>query len=181
MHGKSQVGEWQKYIKKKLTAHLSAGTLSGIAVLSFVAVYREVFETILFYQSLVSQAGSAQHSVILWGLLSGALLLAVFGWLFIKYSIKLPIAKFLSVTTFILLTLSFILMGKAIAALQEAAVISVSPLPFDITFSWLGIYSTWEGVAAQLTIISLAAGMLRIKSRTKKADNGEEILLSESP
>ncbi|MBQ0753254.1 MAG: hypothetical protein KBT87_14540 [Gammaproteobacteria bacterium] len=71
-------------------------------------------------------------------------------------------------TTFILLTLSFILMGKAIAALQEAAVISVSPLPFDITFSWLGIYSTWEGVAAQLTIILLAAGMLRIKSRTKK-------------
>jgi high-affinity iron transporter len=181
MHGKSQVGEWQKYIKKKLTAHLSAGTLSGIAVLSFVAVYREVFETILFYQSLVSQAGSAQHSVILWGLLSGALLLAVFGWLFIKYSIKLPIAKFLSVTTFILLTLSFILMGKAIAALQEAAVISVSPLPFDIAFSWLGIYSTWEGAAAQLTIILLAAGMLRRKSRTKKADNGEEILHSESP
>ena len=48
MHGKSQVGEWQKYIKEKLTSHLSSGTLSGIAVLSFVAVYREVFETILF-------------------------------------------------------------------------------------------------------------------------------------
>jgi len=97
MHGKSQVGEWQKYIKEKLTSHLSAGTLSGIAILSFVAVYREVFETILFYQSLLSQADNAQHSVILWGVLSGALSLAVFGWLFIKYSIKLPIAKFLGV------------------------------------------------------------------------------------
>jgi len=179
MHGKSQVGEWQKYIKEKLTSHLSAGTLSGIAILSFVAVYREVFETILFYQSLLSQADNAQHSVILWGVLSGALSLAVFGWLFIKYSIKLPIAKFLGVTTYILLALSFILMGKAIAALQEAAVVSINPLPFDITFSWFGIYSSWEGILAQLTIVLLAAAMVGIKKASKTTSDGENSVPTE--
>lgn len=176
MHGKAQVGEWQKYIKEKLASNLSAGTLWGITILSFVAVYREVFETILFYQSLVSQAGPEQNSVIVSGLICGALSLVAFGWLFISYSKKLPIAKFLSVTTYILLGLSFILIGKGIAALQEAGVISISQLPVDINFSWLGIYSSWEGVLVQLTILLFAIVLVLRKPQLNFIKDDDEVL-----
>ena len=55
-----------------------------------------------------------------------------------------------------MLALSFVLIGKAVAALQEADLISISSLPIDFALSWLGIYSTWEGLSAQLVIVMLS-------------------------
>ncbi|MCW9080202.1 MAG: hypothetical protein OQK09_01700 [Colwellia sp.] len=52
-----------------------------------------------------------------------------------------------------LLALAFILMGKAISALQEAAIISISSLPIELEIDWIGIGYTWQGVSAQLGIL----------------------------
>ncbi|HOY22626.1 MAG TPA: hypothetical protein PK002_05695, partial [Cellvibrio sp.] len=57
---------------------------------------------------------------------------------------------------YLLLALSFVLMGKAIAALQEAAFIGITPLPIAVEIDWLGIHPTWQGVLSQLTIIILS-------------------------
>ncbi|WP_295798401.1 cytochrome c/FTR1 family iron permease [uncultured Microbulbifer sp.] len=164
MHSKTQAHEWQRYIHDNINKHLGAGTLWGIAGLSFIAVYREIFETILFYQALLSQTTAGQESSLWGGLLTGVALLVVFGWLMVRFSKRLPIGKFFSATTFILLALSFILAGKAIAALQEAALISMTSLPVDFSFDWLGIYSTWEGISVQ-TIILIVSLYLLLKER----------------
>ena len=79
--------------------------------------------------------------------------LAVLAWILMRYSIKLPIAKFFAATTYLLLALSFVLMGKAVSALQEAAVVSISPLPVNFEVDWIGVKSTWQGILAQLAII----------------------------
>ena len=157
MHSKTQAHDWQRYIHDNINKHLSAGTVWGIAGLSFIAVYREIFETILFYQSLMSQSAEGQASSLWSGLITGAVLLLIFGWLMVRYSKRLPVGKFFSATTFILLALSFILAGKAIAALQEAALISMTSLPVNLRFDWLGIHPTWEGVIVQgiILIVSL--------------------------
>jgi high-affinity iron transporter len=153
MHSKTHAAQWQAYIQKHVNERLKSGTLWGLAALSFIAVYREVFETVLFYESLLTQAAEAQYSVVAGGFLLGVAMLAVLSWVLIRYSIKLPIARFFSTTTYLLLALSFILTGKGISALQEAALIGMSPLPVNVDLSWIGLKSTWQGITAQALIL----------------------------
>ncbi|AOS96914.1 Ferrous iron permease EfeU precursor [Microbulbifer aggregans] len=157
MHSKTHADHWQQYIRERINRSLSSGALWGIAGLAFIAVYREIFETILFYQALATQTGTGQASALWGGFAAAVALLAVFGWAMVRYSARLPIGKFFSVTTVILLGLSFVLAGKAVAALQEAALIPITALPVSFSFDWLGIYPTWQGIALQLAILAAAA------------------------
>ncbi len=171
MHSKTQGSKWQSYIKNNVDRHLNTGTLWGLTGLAFISVYREVFETILFYQSLLTQAiGSAssneQVSYLVYGLLAGMAILAVIAWLMMRYSVKLPLARFFAVSSYFMLILAFILAGKGISALQEAAVISLTPFPIDVSISWLGIASTWQGLGTQMVIVVLFS-LLAIRNRTQ--------------
>lgn len=160
MHSKTHADNWQAYIRDNIHRHLSTGTLWGIAGLAFIAVYREVFETVLFYQSLLTQSLPSQFMSIGTGFIAGVVVLAVLAYIMIKFSMRLPISKFFAFTTYLMLALSFVLIGKAIAALQEAALINISPLPIDITMSWLGVHATWEGILSQLLIVLLSVFLL---------------------
>jgi len=160
MHSKSQADQWQRYIQQNIDRRLKAGTLWGISGLAFIAVYREVFETVLFYQSLLTQATTSQELVLVGGFGLAVLILMLITWLMIRYSVKLPISRFFSTTTILLLALSFILAGKAISALQEAALIDISALPVSFQIDWLGINSTWQGVGVQLLILLLSFAMM---------------------
>ena len=160
MHSKTNANQWQIYIQKNIDRSLKTGTLWGISGLAFIAVYREVFETVLFYQSLLTQTSPSQEFVLVAGFGFAALILILIAWLMIRYSVKLPISQFFSSTTILLLILSFILAGKAISALQEAAVINISALPVSFQIDWLGINSTWQGVGVQLLIVILSIAMM---------------------
>lgn len=160
MHSKTSAANWQAYIRNNIDRHLNTGTLWGIAGLAFIAVYREVFETVLFYQSLLTQSLPSQVMSIATGFIAGVAVLAVLAYAMVRYSMRLPIGKFFAFTTYLMLALSFVLIGKAIAALQEAALINISPLPVDITLSWLGVHATWEGILSQLLIVLLSVFLL---------------------
>ena len=153
MHSKTHADHWQAYIQKHINANLKAGTLWGLAALAFIAVYREVFETVLFYQALLTQAATTQYFQVGGGFALGVALLFILAWLLIRYSVKLPISNFFASTTYLLLALAFVLMGKSVSALQEAVVISISPLPVNFEFSWIGVKSTWQGLSAQILIL----------------------------
>jgi len=156
MHNKFEAAQWQAYIQQNITQNLKSGTLWGISGLAFIAVYREVFETVLFYQSLLTQTVPAQQFALVSGFVFAVAVLMLIAWLMIRYSVKLPISQFFSITTYLLLALSFILAGKAISAFQEAAVIDISPFPINFHIEWLGVNSTWEGLLAQLLILLLS-------------------------
>ena len=164
MHSKTSAKQWQAYIQNNISKRLESGTLWGLAGLSFIAVYREVFETVLFYQSLLTQSSAEQYVSVTSGFLIGAALLTLLGWALVKYSIKLPVAKFFAITTYILFFLSFVLMGKAITALQEADLVTISTLPFNIDLVWLGVKSTWQGIVAQTAVI-IIFGFYILKSK----------------
>ena len=55
MHGKSNAEAWQRYVKEKMAHALSRRSGWFLFLLAFVVVYREVFETILFYAALWAQ------------------------------------------------------------------------------------------------------------------------------
>ncbi len=155
MHGKSQAGAWQRYINDKLSHALSKRSAWFLFVLSFVVVYREVFETVLFYIALWSQGNGM---AVLAGGGLGAAVLVVIAVAMLRFSQRLPIGQFFSISSILIAVVAVVLAGKGIAALQEAGWVSVSTLSIP-RVALLGIYPTLQSVLAQLvTLAVLVAG-----------------------
>jgi high-affinity iron transporter len=167
MHGKAQADAWQKYIREKLSAALSKQSAWFLFFLAFLVVYREVFETILFFVAMWSQGGRM-------GMLAGAgaavIVLAGIAWLLLNYSRRLPISQFFSLSSILMAILAVVLTGKGVAALQEAGMLGVQPLGGAPRIEILGLYPTVLGVLAQLTaLVVLVVGFWYTARRSKLA------------
>ncbi|MGI8611200.1 MAG: FTR1 family protein [Sphingomicrobium sp.] len=165
MHGKAQANGWQRYIKARLGAALSKRSAWFLFLLAFVAVYREVFETILFFAAL-----SAEGNVgaLIAGGAAGLVLLAAIAIAMFRFSARLPIAKFFAYSSALIAVLAVVLAGKGVAALQEAGLLGVTPVAGAPRIAILGLYPTLEGLAAQaatLLILLLGFGWNRRESR----------------
>ncbi|WP_292044873.1 MULTISPECIES: cytochrome c/FTR1 family iron permease [unclassified Brevundimonas] len=159
MHGKSHADAWQIYIREKLSKALSGRSAWLLFLLAFVVVYREVFETILFYAAIWSQGG---HVGMLAGALTAVAILAVIAWALLTYSKRLPIGQSFSLSSILMDVLSVVLVGKGVAALQEAGWIDVHPIAWLPRIEILGLYPTLEVVGVQiLTVAILAIGFVR--------------------
>jgi len=159
MHGKAQADEWQRYIREKVGEALSKKSAWFLFLLSFVAVYREVFETILFFAALSAEG---RLMPLLAGAATAGALLAVIAILMFRFSRKLPIGKFFSYSSALIAVLAVVLAGKGVAALQEAGMIGVTPLGWAPRIEILGLYPTLEGLLAQAaTLLVLLAGFAR--------------------
>ncbi len=159
MHGKSHADAWQTYIRDKLSKALSKRSAWFLFLLAFVVVYREVFETILFYAAIWSQGG---HVGMLAGALTAVAILAFAAWALLAYSKHLPIGRFFSLSSILMAVLSVVLVGKGVAALQEAGWLDVHPITWAPRIEILGIYPTVEGVGVQLlTLVVLVIGFAR--------------------
>ncbi|MBP8231228.1 MAG: cytochrome c/FTR1 family iron permease [Rhizorhabdus sp.] len=167
MHGKAQADAWQKYIRERLSAALSKQSAWFLFFLAFLVVYREVFETILFFVAMWSQGGRM-------GMLAGAgaavIVLAGIAWLLLNYSRRLPISQFFSLSSILMAILAVVLTGKGVAALQEAGMLGVQPLGGAPRIEILGLYPTVLGVLAQLTaLVVLVVGFWYTARRSKLA------------
>lgn len=154
MHGKSQAGEWQRYINETLGKALSRSSAWFLFGLAFIVVYREVFETILFYAALTAQGSGA---VILAGAGSAILILGLIAWAMLRFSAKLPVSEFFKYSSALIAVLAVVLAGKGVAALQEAGMIDIAPLAQIPRIPVLGLFPTWESVGAQLLTVAIVA------------------------
>ena len=125
-----------------------------MAGVSFLAVYREMFEIVLFYQALWVQAGAAGHNAVLGGIAAAAVLLAIIGFAILKYSVRLPIGPFFGATSALLALLAVVFTGHGVAALQEAGLFAVTSIAFD-PVPLLGIYPSGEALGAQGIALAL--------------------------
>ena len=155
LHDKTSAAQWKKFIETHVNRALSSGTLWGLAGLSFIAVYREVFETILFYQALWVQADEAGQSMALAGFVIAAGILAVLALLIMRYSARLPLRQFFSVTGILMFVLAVIFAGKGVAAMSEAGYIPYVYISFP-RIELLGIYPNLPGLLLQLGLLLLA-------------------------
>lgn len=155
LHDKAHATQWKRFIDHKVRKALSSGTLWALAGLSFIAVYREVFETILFYQALLVQTDEAGQRMAFGGMLTAVGALAVLAWLILRYSTRLPLRQFFGVTGLFMFVLAVIFAGKGTAALQEAGFIPVSPVAFP-RIDLLGIYPNMQGLVLQAGLVFLA-------------------------
>jgi high-affinity iron transporter len=156
MHGKAQAGAWQKYIQAKLSHALSKQSAWFLFLLTFVVVYREVFETILFYMALWAEGS---HGAVLAGAGTSFLLLAAIAWALLRWSRLLPVGRFFAWSSALLAILAVVLIGKGVQALQEAGLIEIIPLHQVPTVDLLGVFPTLPGIVGQVMMtVALLAG-----------------------
>ncbi|MGH8085556.1 MAG: FTR1 family protein [Lysobacter sp.] len=169
LHQKSYAGLWQRYLQQKLSRVLSGRSAWFLLVLSFVAVYREVFETILFYSAMWH--GGGDNSMILAGFGVGVVILVIVALGMLRFSRKLPIGQFFFWSSLLMAILAVVLTGKGVAALQEAGWLSVAPISFP-RIDWLGVHPSLQVVLAQaITLLVLTGGLIHNR-RTAVAVKG---------
>ena len=165
MHSKSEAGKWQAYIKDRIQKLARTENLIGLSFLSFLVVFREAFESVLFLSALSLEVGDAQQTAFGGGIVFAFALLAVISVLIMRYSKKLPISKLFKYSAMVIAGLAVILTGKGLNAIQEAGRISISVLPFDFRLEAIGFYPTWETTIGQLAILSLVLILWNIANR----------------
>ena len=163
MHDRRHAAAWQDYIKSSL---VSGGGRFGFAILAFFSVYRELFEVILFYETLWLQAGPAGHNAVLAGGATALVLLMGLAWIILRGSAKLPLALFFSINAALLCALSVVFAGHGVKALQEAGIFGTRPVAF-FDFDWLGIHADAYSLTAQAVAI---LAIVVLYSRSKLAE-----------
>jgi high-affinity iron transporter len=149
MHDRRHAAAWQDYIKSSL---VGGGGRFGFAILAFFSVYRELFEVILFYETLWLQAGPAGHNAVLAGGATALVMLVGLAWVILRGSAKLPLSLFFSINAGLLCALSVVFAGHGVKALQEAGIFGTRPVPF-FEFDWLGIHADAYSLSAQAVAI----------------------------
>lgn len=163
---KTYIHDWKDYLRNRVGGAVTRGSAFAMAMLAFAAVYREGFETVLFYQALAFDSGMG---AILMGFIPGAIVIIAFGFAIIRAGVKLPLKKVFAGTNAVLMYLAFVFIGKGLYNLQEAGLYSPHPLPLPdhpALRQLLGFYPLVETLAAQAAfILLLMATYLVYRSR----------------
>lgn len=189
MLNKSSVEAWNNYIRNKTEAAvagaqskvesgqgLGLGMIASLAMLSFLAVFREGAETVIFYESIYSMSQDA-HGMWVGGLAAAAVLIVIF--LILRFtSVKIPIGPFFLVTSIVMAALVVIFAGGGIHALIEGDLIEGTYLSTVPTNDWIGLYPYIETITAQViaaiaVVVLFVVGFIK-KHRMKLAAQAEQ-------
>lgn len=155
MISKAEAQAWKRYIEDKVSVAVTTGSAFALGAAAFLAVFREGAETILFYQALLADA--KDHTAMVWYGFGVAAICLIGLFAVIRYgSLRLPLRPFFIGTSILMYILAIAFAGGGVKELQEADVISVTPVSFIGSFDLLGVYPTVETLAPQALLIILA-------------------------
>jgi high-affinity iron transporter len=159
---KIELRKWQEFVRAQMSRALKSQRAWALAGVAFLAVYREGFETVLFYAALVASAdGSATVlTAIAFGVLAAAVVLAGVYVAMRRWGVRLPLKPFFAVTSALLYLMAFSFAGQGIAELQAAGVINATPLAWVPSVPALGIFPTFQTLASQLVLAVALFGAL---------------------
>jgi high-affinity iron transporter len=167
LHSNSNMEEWNRYIQAKTETALSTGRVISLGVLSFLAVFREGTETVLFIIGMINQISTQE---LLLGIVVGCGILTVIAYLMLFVGVKLPIRPFFLVSSVIVFYLCVKFMGLGVHGLQLAGVVPVSNASILPTVDFLGFFPSWQSAVPQLAIaLSAVAFLIGNQIRKKKA------------
>ena len=150
LHSKSSLKSWKNYIDRKMDVVLSTGSFISMFVLSFLAVFREGAETILFYVGILPLI-SLQNLIT--GVVSAILILIVIALVLIYASSKIKIHQVFFILTWTIYFLAFKMLGTSIHMLQVVGILPLHVIHFIPTVEVLGIYANIEVFISQLILI----------------------------
>ena len=169
--------KWIEFVKAKIWKATTTGGVTVFIMLSFFTVYREGFETVLFYQAMLSFAKYMEWYVIA-GMTLGLAIIIGIAFIVRKLGKKLPLRVLFGLTMGIGAYMSITFIGNAVRSFQEAGYISTTHMigiipRLDINLAAMtGIHPTLETVTAQFILLCVyiigSVYVLILQPRRKK-------------
>jgi high-affinity iron transporter len=151
---------WLEFMRARVASAIAAGSAAAFAGLGFTAVYREGFETVLFYQALsIFAAGLGLYVALGFG--TAVVALAVVAYMVLKLGRRIPVKPMLTAGAATLLLLSVTFAGNAVRSLQGADWVSITPVQSDTArlpiflAELTGIHPTREGLTVQAVLLTV--------------------------
>ena len=189
MISKAEADAWTSYLNERVSSSAESGKMFALGFASFLAVFREGAEVILFCHEYFQDArgNGSLYIPIFGGLLAG---LAVVGLIFVLirfYGVKIPLKQFFTATSILMAIMSIAFLGSGMFELfldgKLAETIGGWVLALSGTIpalEWMngndiltffGIYPTWITLGPQiiLTIITIITFAMWMKKNRKKA------------
>ncbi|WP_232319599.1 MULTISPECIES: FTR1 family iron permease [Sporosarcina] len=171
MHQKSNVASWNRYISKQMGQAISTGSVLAMASVSFLSVFREGAETIVFYAGIAPKMSTLEFVM---GILLAVVILAIVAFIFMKLSHRIPIHRFFAVATILIYVLAFKIIGVSLHTLQLTNVINTTVQPRLPIIDVIGFYPTTETIMAQLGLLVIIV----VVAWVRKAGNHSKAQLS---
>jgi high-affinity iron transporter len=152
--------KWMEFVKAKVWQATTTGSVMVFVMLSFFTVYREGFETVLFYQAM---SGFAKYMEIYVGLGFVIGLISLLGLYYVmrKLGRRLPLRVLFGLTMGVGAYLSIAFLGNAVRELQILDILPytglIGTIPrLDINLAMMtGIYPTLETIIAQVVLLGV--------------------------
>jgi len=164
LHQKSNMTAWNHYVKKHMGTAISTGSIASMAFISFLSIFREGAETIIFY---LGMAPSMTTGDLLSGIAIALVILIVFAFFFIRFSTKIPVGAIFKIATVLIYLLAFKILGVSIHALQLTGHLTTSQIYSLPIISNIGFYPTWETIIPQLILIAI---IILVAFKLKRAE-----------
>jgi len=164
LHSKSSVASWNRYISKQIGSAISSGSVFAMATISFLSVFREGAETLVFYAGIAPKMETSQFVL---GIVLALLILAIFALVLFKASGKIPIHKFFAVATVLIYVLAFKIIGVSLHTLQLRDTVSTTIVDGLPVVSIIGFYPTIETMLGQAILLLLVVATIIYKKKQK--------------
>lgn len=156
LHGKSSVKKWNNFMDSQMQMVTKTGSFISMFALSFLAVFREGAETILFYVGILPRITSFDFVL---GISLAFIVLILIAFAMIKMSQFFLPHKVFFVLTWMIYALAFKMLGVSIHALQLTNMAPNHPLTSLPTIDLVGFYPSWEVLGAQVIFLLVIVGV----------------------
>ena len=163
LHRKSSVKKWNQFMESQMKAVTATGSFISMFALSFLAVFREGAETILFYVGILPRIRSFDFFLGIGLALAVLAILAIF---MTKASHLVKPHKIFFILTWMIYALAFKMLGVSLHALQLTNMLPNHIVNNFPTIDWAGIYPSWEVLACQVLFV-LIVGIVTVKQHEK--------------
>jgi high-affinity iron transporter len=164
---KAESRHWTGYLRERLESSLTRRRLLLLAGVSFLAVYREAAETVLFTQALLLDA-EGRRSEVWAGAAAGVVAVVAIAVTMGRAALRLPLGPFFAVSGALLCALAIAFAGSGIYELVSAGYLTPRPVSFP-EVPWMGIHPDLTGLLVQLAIVGVvaAAALLTLWKRPR--------------
>jgi high-affinity iron transporter len=157
---KVELAAWTRFVKERIQKAVERGSGLALAGVAFLAVYREGFETVLFYKALFVTGGPAGAVPIVAGLATALLLLVAVYVGIERFGLRVPMRPFFAVSGATLAYMAFVFAGKGVKELQEGGYVGMTLVRGVPRNDFLGVYPTMESLGLQAGILAAIFGAL---------------------
>lgn len=166
LHRYSELKKWRDFLESKLKRGLNKGSYFLLALVAFMAVFREAFEVVLFLRAIWIDLESSGQTIAGTGVLSSFILLLGLSYFAVYESKRLPLRRLFQVCSWTMIALAVVLAGKGVHSLQEAGFIPVSALAIPLRMDLVGFYPSVQTLAVQAIVIAVF-GFLLLSERIR--------------